>query len=79
MACSLNFEALRGQVIDLEYRMEKRDVFILEHNKGLTLEQFKEKHHIIRKLDPYEAEGNMIYFDRLYFHFNESGILESIE
>ena len=77
--CAINYEDLRANVIDLNENIEKKDSFILDQNKGLTMELFKRKFHITRTLAPYEVKESMIYFSRLYFHFNENGFLESIE
>jgi len=77
---SLNMERLLDENVGLQDALKKRNAYILDENKGLTLQQFKEKHAIMRALDAFETEGNMIYYNRLYFQFNsENGLLESVE
>jgi hypothetical protein len=73
-------EILSSENADLKDSIKKRNDYILDKNKGLTRQQFKEKHAITRALDRFETEGNMIYYNRLYFIFSrENDLLESVE
>ena len=60
----------------LTYQRNRAKGFILSENKGLSMNQLKAKYRIS---NPEKLDDNTLYYNLLYFHFNEKGILDAIE
>ena len=62
----------------LSLKVGKLKGYILRHNEGLTIKQFKEKHQIGNNDEDHINDPNIIFYNLLVFKF-KNGVVNDIE